>query len=142
MEEITFDRDDKGEIYPTIQNFYKFCGHGRLMAVKCSKCGRLLVPPRMLCPDCYSSNFQWIQLSGRGKLQTYSVVHIAPKAFASEAPYTIGIVRLDEGVSLPGRILLNKGQEVEVGMDLTVDFESAQTNGWPQWPRYVFKPLK
>lgn len=142
MEEIAFDRDDKGEIYPTIQNFYKFCGHGRLMGVKCNKCGRLLVPPRMLCPDCYSSSFQWIQLSGRGKLQTYSVVHIASKAFASQAPYTIGIVELEEGVNLPGRIFLNKGQEAEVGTALTVDFENVQTNGWPQWPRYFFKPLK
>jgi uncharacterized OB-fold protein len=140
MEEIGFDRDEKGEICPTIQNFYKFCGHGRLMAVKCTKCERLFVPPRIVCPDCYSSSFRWTELSGRGKLQTYSVVHIAPKKFNSQAPYTIGIVRLEEGVSLPGRISLDKGTEAKIGMDLTVDFENAQTEGWPQWPRYFFRP--
>ncbi len=139
MEEIGFDRDEKGEICPTIQNFYKFCGHDRLMAVKCTKCERLFVPPRIVCPDCYSSSFRWTELSGRGKLQTYSVVHIAPKKFNSQVPYTIGIVRLEEGVSLPGRISLDEGMEAKIGMDLTVDFENTQTEGWPQWPRYFFR---
>ncbi|MEM3005036.1 MAG: Zn-ribbon domain-containing OB-fold protein [Candidatus Bathyarchaeia archaeon] len=142
MEETVFERDNEGEIYPTIENFYKFCGQGRLMAVKCERCGRLFVPPRVLCSNCYSSDFKWLQLSGRGKLQTYSTVHIAPKAFSPEAPYVVGIVRLEEGVNLPGRVILDKGQETKVGMDLVVDFENPQTVGWPRWPRYLFRPAK
>jgi uncharacterized OB-fold protein len=142
MEEIIFDKDEKGEILPTIQNFYRFCGHGKLMAVRCSKCGKLLVPPRAFCPDCYCSSLRWVELRGRGKLQTFSVVHIAPKSFTVQAPYTIGIVKLEEGVSLPGRILLSKDEEPEIGMDLVVDFEEAPPEGWPRWQRYLFRSEK
>jgi len=142
MEEITFDRDEKGEILPTIQNFYRFCEHGKLMAAKCTKCRKLLVPPRVICPGCYSSGFRWVTLSGRGRLQTFSVVHIPPKRFAAQAPYAIGIVKLEEGVSLPGRILLDKGEEPQIGMNLTVGFEDAQPEGWPPWKRYFFKSAK
>jgi len=141
MEEVIFERDEKGEILPTIQNFYKFCGQGRLMAVKCKKCNRILAPPRMLCPSCYSSDLRWIQLSGRGQLHTFSMINIAPKRFASQAPYTVGIVKLQEGISLPGRIMLDKPRDAQIGMDVIVDFEPAQMDGWPQLPRYFFRSV-
>ncbi|MGQ9542803.1 MAG: Zn-ribbon domain-containing OB-fold protein [Candidatus Bathyarchaeia archaeon] len=140
MEEVTFHRDERGEICPTIENFYRFCNVGKLMAVKCSKCGRLILPPRPVCPECYSTSLSWIQLSGRGRLETYSEVHVPTRKFASKAPYTIGIVRLEEGVALPSQIILDGGRKAEIGMDLTVDFESATSEGWPQWPRYFFRP--
>ncbi len=142
MEEVVFVRDEKGEVTPTIENFYKFCGIGKLMAVKCNKCGRLFVPPRVVCPDCYSSSFRWIELSGKGKLQSYSVVHIGPKKFASKTPYTIGIVKMEEGVSLPSLILSDKNGDIEIGIDLVVDFEAPQSDDWPKWPRYLFRPAK
>ncbi|MEM2840116.1 MAG: Zn-ribbon domain-containing OB-fold protein [Candidatus Bathyarchaeia archaeon] len=141
MEEIAFLRDERGEIYPTIENFYKFCGMGKLMAVRCSRCGRLILPPRPTCPECYSTDLGWVQLSGRGRLETYSEVYVPPKNFASKSPYVIGIVRLVEGVALPGQIVVDRGEKAEVGMELSVDFESAPAEGWPQWPRYFFRPV-
>jgi uncharacterized OB-fold protein len=142
LEEITLDRDERGEILPTIQNFYRFCGHGRLMALKCIECKKLLIPPRIICPNCSSSRFKWIQLSGKGKLRTFSFIHIAPKQFSSQAPYIIGIVKLEEGLSLSGRIIVDKDVKLEIGMDLTVEFEDVVSTGWPQWPRYYFRLAK
>jgi uncharacterized OB-fold protein len=139
MEEIALDRDEQGEILPTIRNFYRFCGHGRLMALKCVECEKLLIPPRIICPKCYSSKFKWIQLSGKGKIHTFSYIHIAPKQFSSQAPYIIGIVKLEEGLTLSGRIMADKDTKIEIGMDLIVDFEDAPSVGWPQLPRYYFK---
>ena len=139
MEEITLDRTKEGEIRPTIQNFYRFCGHGRLMALKCIECEKLIIPPRIICPKCSSFKFKWIQLSGKGKLRTFSFIHIAPKQFSSQAPYIIGIVELEEGLSLSGRIMANKNEKIEIGMDLIAEFEDTQSEGWPQLPRYYFK---
>jgi uncharacterized OB-fold protein len=142
LEEITLDRDERGEILPTIQNFYRFCGHGRLMALRCIECGKLLIPPRVICPKCSSSKFKWIQLSGKGKLQTFSLIHIAPKEFSSQTPYIIGIVKLEEGLSLSGRIMAERDMKIEIGMDLIVEFEDAVSDRWPQWPRYYFRSAK
>ena len=39
-----------------------------------------------------------MELSGRGKLYSQTVIHAAPAAFAGEAPIRNGIIDLDEGL--------------------------------------------
>jgi len=126
---------------PTIEQFYKYCSERKLMGVKCRKCRTILVPPRNVCPHCYSSGFDWIQLSGRGKLLTYTIIHAPPAQFQAMAPYAVGIVKLEEGVQLPGMIKSARLEDIKIGMDLVVDFETATPKVWPQWPRYYFKQL-
>jgi len=125
----------------TVESFYKFVSERRLMAAKCVECGSVLLPPRPLCPRCYSSNLTWVQLKGVGKLETFTIIHAAPPQFQEMIPYVVGIVRLDEGPRLPGMIQNIKPEEVRVGMDLRVDFETTLPSQWPVWPRYFFRPL-
>jgi len=55
------------------------------------------------------------------------------------APYAVGIAKLEEGVQLPGMIKSARLEDIKIGMDLVVDFETAIPKVWPQWPRYYFK---
>ena len=125
----------------TIESFYKFVSERKLMAAKCVKCGSVLLPPRPLCPHCHSSNLTWVQLKGEGKLETFTIIHVAPPQFQALTPYVVGIVKLHEGPRVPGMIHNIKPQEVRVGMDLRVDFDTALPSQWPMWPRYFFRPL-
>lgn len=134
-----FTRNQDDQISPTVENFYRFCSERKLMGVKCKSCGNVLVPPRLFCPKCHSSNLDWISLIGKGNLQTYSEVHIAPPDFQSIVPYFIGIVKLEEGVSLPGIIKLRKNEDIQIGMELIVDFETVPVESWPGSTRYYFK---
>jgi uncharacterized OB-fold protein len=124
----------------TIESFYKFVGEGKLMAAKCSKCGAMLLPPRPMCTKCFSTNFEWVKLSGKGKLLSYTVIHVSPPQFESMAPYIVGIVKLEEGLHLPGMIRGVEPEKIRVGMTLTVDFDTSMPSQWPTWPRYFFKP--
>ncbi len=125
----------------TIEQFYKFLSQGKLMAGKCLKCGKTHLPPRPLCDNCYSTDFEWIQVSDKGKLLTYTVIHIAPTAFQSLAPYAIGIIELDGGLKIPGMIQAITQEQLKIGMTLTVDFSTCSTpQNWPQWPKYCLKP--
>jgi uncharacterized OB-fold protein len=124
----------------TIEQFYKFIAQGKLMAGKCSKCGKTHLPPRPLCDNCYSQTFTWTPVPSKGKLLTYTVIHIAPQQFQDAAPYAVGIVQLENGSKLPGMITGIPHNHLKVGMDLTVDFTACDnTQPWPQWPRYCFK---
>jgi len=123
-----------------IEGFYKFVSEGKLMAAKCSKCGTMLLPPRPLCTKCFSTDFEWVKLSGRGELLSYTVIHISPPQFESMAPYTVGIVKLEEGLRLPGMIRGVEPEKIRVGMALTVDFDTSLPSQWPMWPRYFFRP--
>lgn len=130
-----------GEEYPfTIEQFYKFIGEKKLMGAKCNKCGDILVPPRPICPKCFSSNLSWIQLENRGKLLTYTVIHVAPGMFQHMVPYAMGIIELKNGVRLPGIIQGVKHEDLKIGMELEVDFDTKIPSTWPQWPRYFFRP--
>ncbi len=125
----------------TIEQFYKFLMQGKLMAGKCLKCGKIHLPPRPLCDNCYGTEFQWMQVSGRGKLLTYTVIHVAPQQFQSLTPYIIGIVELENGLRIPGAIQGLTQEQMKIGMELTVDFSTCSTpQSWPQWPKYCLKP--
>ncbi|MBE0511554.1 Zn-ribbon domain-containing OB-fold protein [Candidatus Bathyarchaeota archaeon] len=129
------------ETHPfTIESFYKFVSEGKLMAAKCSKCGTLLLPPRPVCTKCLSTDFKWVELKGEGKLLSYTVIHVSPMQFQSMAPYTVGIVELEDGPHLPGMIRDVEPEKIRVGMDLKVDFETSIPTQWPLWPRYFFRP--
>jgi hypothetical protein len=124
----------------TIESFYKFIAERKLMAAKCKQCGKLFVPPRPMCTDCYSKDLEWTQLKGDGKLLTYTVIHVSPKQFEGMIPYAVGITKLVEGPQLPGMIRNVEIDKIRVGMKLKVDFDTALPSEWPQWPRYYFKP--
>lgn len=123
----------------TIESFYKFIRERKLMATKCVKCETLFLPPRPICNKCLSTNFNWVKLEGRGELISYTLIHVSSEHFQSETPYTIGIVKLNEGLNLPG-IIRNVNQKmIKIGMKLVVEFNPSILSQWPQWPKYFFQ---
>jgi len=124
----------------TIESFYKFVSERKIMAAKCSECGTLLLPPRPVCTKCLSTDFKWVELKGKGKLLSYTVIHVSPVQFESMTPYTVGIVELEDGPHLPGMIRDVETEKIRVGMDLKVDFDTSIPTQWPLWPRYFFRP--
>jgi uncharacterized OB-fold protein len=126
----------------TIEQFYKFLTQRKLMAGKCQRCGKIHLPPRPLCDNCFSQEFEWTEVSGKGKLLTYTVIHVAPQQFQAMTPYAVGIVELENGAKIPGMISGATQKQLRIGMDLTIDFGTCNTaQQWPQWPRYCFKPM-
>jgi len=125
---------------PTIEEFYKYVSQKKLMAVRCIRCQHVMVPPRQICSKCRASTVEWMQLGHKGKLATYTIVHVAPPQFKHMTPYAVGIVEMPEGVKLPSIIRTSRLESLKIGMDLEVDFSiNPQDSNWPQWPRYFFK---
>jgi uncharacterized OB-fold protein len=125
----------------TLEQFCRYVSQGKLMGGKCRKCGKIHFPPRPLCDSCFSKDFEWVEISKKGKLVTYTVIHVAPMQFQSIAPYAVGIVELENGLKIPGIIREASLEQLKIGMPLTMTFEACATTGqWPQWPRYYLKP--
>ncbi|MCD6445208.1 Zn-ribbon domain-containing OB-fold protein [Candidatus Bathyarchaeota archaeon] len=126
----------------TIEQFYKYISQGKLMGGKCKKCGTIYLPPRPVCTKCHSKDFEWIEIQPKGKLLTYTIIHVAPVQFQSMVPYAVGIIQLENGLKIPGIIKNVEHDKIKIGMELKVVFEKTPVNvsQWPQWPRYYFKP--
>ena len=76
----------------------------KLLGLKCKECGTITVPPMMVCRQCASPDMEIIGLKGRGKIQTFATVNVAPEGREDEVPYIIVLVELDEGPWLMGNL--------------------------------------
>jgi uncharacterized OB-fold protein len=124
----------------TIEQFYKHIRQGKLLGGKCKKCGKVHLPPRPLCDNCLSKEFEWVEIPKHGQLLTYTIIHIAPIQFQEMTPYAVGIVQLEKGIKIPGMIKGIPLEMIRIGMQLTMEFEECKpAQMWPQWSRYYFK---
>lgn len=101
----------------------------RMEAGKCTKCGSIQFPARLICPDCGAKTFETIRLSGKGELLTYTITRVAPSSFVDLAPYAVGIVKLDEGINVMGQITDCNPEELKIGDRLTTQFRRVNEEG-------------
>ena len=79
---------------------------GWLSFQKCRHCGHAWLPARAECPSCLQADAHWVAASGRAKVVSWTVFHIAyHKAFESRVPYNVAIVELEEGPRLISNVL-------------------------------------
>jgi uncharacterized protein len=89
----------------TLKGFFEEAREGRLSAIRCGSCGELAIPPKELCPSCHERRWELVPLHGTGSVVSFTVIRIPPRGRLAEAPYAVAVVKLDEGVSLLGRIV-------------------------------------
>ena len=78
---------------------------GRLLHHHCESCDRPFMYPKPRCPYCQSEKVAWRQASGAGTLVSMTIQRAAvPTDFEAQLPYALGVVRLNEGVTLLGRL--------------------------------------
>lgn len=73
----------------------------RLVGSRCS-CGKTYFPPRRSC-SC-GGKLKPIALSGRGVIESFTVIHAASDGFESVSPYIIGLMRFPEGPAVTAQI--------------------------------------
>lgn len=109
----------------------------RLQLQRCRACRRLRFYPRAVCPRCLSGEHEWVTVSGRGTLYSFTVCHRgASEAFAADVPYIVALVDLEEGVRLLSNLVGCQPDRARVGMPVQVVFEDAS----PEITLYKFKP--
>ncbi len=92
---------------------------GILAGTRCNSCGILYFPPRPDCFHCLSSDMEWMEISGQGRLVSYTTLRYAPTGFEADLPYTIALVEFENKMKVFGR--LNKeiqDEEIKIGMSL------------------------
>lgn len=111
----------------------------RLEASKCKKCGKIFFPPRLICSNCKSQEFESIRLKEEGKIITYTIIRVPPKQFNAQAPYPVAIIELDDGVRVMGQITDAKPEEIEIGKKVRVVFRKIQEQGHAGIINYGYK---
>ena len=76
----------------------------KLLGLKCKQCGNITVPPKIGCSKCYGTELDIVELSGKGKIQTFTTVFVPPEGREGECPYIIVLVELEEGPWIMGNL--------------------------------------
>ena len=115
---------------PSIRQYKQFIEESKFRAYQCVACGNVIAPPTGSCYSCGSSEMKWTNVSGKGKLVAFTVIHVAPDEFQEEAPYFVAIVELEEGTRISARLLgfdPNKPEDVKLGIPLIIDYEKGKS---------------
>jgi len=101
-------------------DFVTFLEQGKVMATRCKKCGATYFPPKLDCPKCSSSDVEWFEIKGGGRLATYTIVNYGPTGFEDDAPYILAIADFD-GIRVFGRLSKDiKESDIKLGMGVKV----------------------
>lgn len=118
--------------------YWEGAAAGELRVQQCGHCKALFLYAKSLCPKCWTANPGWIRVSGRGHIKTMTIVSQAPyEAFASNVPYVIAIIRLEEGPQLMANIVDCELSSLSIGQSVSVTFEKRGSIAIPQ-----FRPSK
>ena len=89
----------------TFKQYNEALKNNRLLALKCEDCGAITTPPKMVCRSCTGTNLDIIELGGKGEVVTFTTVNVAAEERENEVPYTIVMVKLDEGPWIMGNLI-------------------------------------
>jgi hypothetical protein len=67
----------------------------KIWGKKCPKCKKVLTPPRKVCPYCTVQTADWVQLSGEGTVDTFTIVRRGNNIHPMKVPFAYAIIKLD-----------------------------------------------
>jgi uncharacterized protein len=128
-------------VTPDMRAFFDGARAGRLMVQKCDSCGALRFPAHDLCSKCNSTASKWVPVSGRGEVFSFNIMHqLYHPGFASEVPYAVVMVELEEGCKFVSNLLGVKPHDIKCGMPVEVTFE--KLNDEVSMPKFRLRAAK
>jgi uncharacterized OB-fold protein len=119
--------------------------NGKLIARKCNKCKRILIPPRMFCEDDFRDTDEWVFVKDTGVVNTYSIAHVGTDAHRLSKPLFVAVINIDGASELMGFLhLLGEVQEkdIKIGMKVQAVWKAPEERAGSILDIKYFKPLK
>ena len=91
---------------------------------KCTNCGRFRFPPSPSCYYCGTFGGNWEEISGKGTIYSWAIInHPIDKRLASDVPFTIVLVDLEEGPRIAGRLIGVDKEQIKAGIPVKVRYD-------------------
>jgi uncharacterized OB-fold protein len=117
--------------------FWEAAKRHELLMPRCTMCDHVFFYPRSECPRCLSAHLEWVKVSGRARLHSFTIVQQpANPAFRDDVPYVYAVVQLDEGPRLVSNIVQCDLDTLRVDMPLEAVFDDVT----PEWTLVKFTP--
>ena len=133
---------------PDTQPFWDSAKAHNLKVQRCTACGTFRHYPRPMCSKCWSMDFEWAPISGKGTVYTWVTAHQAfNPSFAEDIPYASVVIDLPEGIRMMTNVVIEKGDgsfelfpqdQLKIGMPVALVYDDVT----PEFTLPKWKPVK
>jgi len=101
--------------------FIELMNNKKILGTKSKKCGKVWMPPRINCSDCFEDT-DWIELKPEGEILVSTIAWFTTSAFIKNVPYAMGFIKIDgadtamlQGIFSENLVTskINKGKKVK-----------------------------
>ena len=110
----------------------------------CPHCEAKIFPPRDICPECGDEAKKEFEFSGKGEIYSFTDIYNPPEGFEETIPYTVALIKLDEGPLVTAQLTDLGDQQVEIGMPVEMITRKLRSDGDERGLLvygYKFRPL-
>ncbi len=100
-----------------------------LIGELCPHCDTKIFPPRDICPACGHEAKTSFAFSGRGEVFSFTTIYEAPTGFEETAPYTVALVKLEEGPMVTAQLTDLGDDKPEIGMPVEMITRRLHSDG-------------
>jgi hypothetical protein len=100
-----------------------------LVGEVCPHCQSKIFPPRDVCPYCGGEAKQEYAFSGKGEVYSYTILRDAPAGYEETTPYTVALVKLQEGPVITAQLTDLGDQPVQIGMPVEMVTRKIRQDG-------------
>jgi len=117
----------------------------RMIGSRCQICDTTYYPPRRVCPKCKEARYKDgpvmkpEQFSGKGFVRTFTTIHVAAPDFTNQTPYTMAVIKMDEGPRITGQLIDCKEEDIEIGMRVAAVLRRIREEGESGVIHYGYK---
>ncbi|WP_420641615.1 Zn-ribbon domain-containing OB-fold protein [Candidatus Leptofilum sp.] len=101
----------------------------KLVGETCDTCGVKLFPPRDVCLECKAPAYKLYTFTGHGEIYSFTTIYDAPAGFEHNAPYTVALVKLEEGPIITAQLTDVAESELSIGMPVEMVTRKLRTDG-------------
>lgn len=100
-----------------------------LIGEVCPHCNAKLFPPRDICTECGLDAKTEFAFSGRGEVYSHTTIYDAPAGYEFQAPYTVALIKLEEGPIITAQLTDLGDEPAEIGMPVEMVTRKLRSDG-------------
>ncbi|GAH22937.1 unnamed protein product, partial [marine sediment metagenome] len=120
---------------------------GKIIARKCNKCERIMIPPRMFCELCFRATDEWVYVEDTGSINTFSISYVhwdARRIKEGEKPFIPAVIEIDgasEGMGILHVLGEVDPEDVKSGMRVKAVWKPSEERTGAITDIKYFKPI-
>lgn len=103
----------------------KLKDEGKIFGGKCAKCGKIYLPPKIYCQECFSGDMEFIEIIGDGRIHSFTTCYEDFKGRPLKKRIILGMIKY-KGVEggLLHKIQVPNTRLLSIGTDVRPVFQS------------------